>query len=123
MKIWRINLILLFIILSAAVLISRLIFLQIVNQEYWRAMAKGQQKIFVQIPGERGEIFLQDKENSLYPLAINKEFRLVYIDPNEVKEKEKTAEILSRILDLKKDVIISRIETDSLYELIKNKLQ
>src|SRR3989344_2326405 len=122
MKSWRINLIFLFIILSAAVLISRLIFLQVLNQEYWRAMAKGQQKTFIQIPGERGEIFLQDKENSLYPLAINKEFRLVYIDPNEVKEKEKTAEILSRILSLEKDVIISQIKTDSLYELIKNKL-
>ncbi len=122
MKQWRINLIFVFIILFVAVIISRLIFLQILNQEYWRALAKGQQKVFLQIPGERGEIFLTDVNNNLYPLAMNKKSNLVYVAPNEIKEKTDTAEILSKILDLKKDLILSKLENNSLYGLIKNKL-
>lgn len=127
MKNWRVNLILLFVILFTATIIGRLIFLQILNKEYWQALAKGQQKIFLQIPGERGDIFLKDKDNNFYPLAINKKFDLVYVAPNEIEEKEDTAETLSQVLNWDdsnkaKDFILSKLQADSLYELIKNKL-
>lgn len=122
MKHWRINLIFLFVFLFAAAIISRLIFIQILNQEYWKALAKGQQKFFLQIPGERGEIFLGDRDGNLYSLAINKKFDFVYVVPNEIEEKEDTAEILSQILNLEKDFILSKLQTDSLYSLLENKL-
>ncbi|MCH8741924.1 penicillin-binding protein 2 [Patescibacteria group bacterium] len=122
MKYWRTNLIFLFIILFAAAIIGRLIFLQIINQDYWRALAKGQQKIFLEIPGKRGEIFLSDRNNNLYSLAINRDFDLVYVAPNEIINTEDTAEVLAKILTLEKDFILSKLQADSLYELIKNKL-
>ena len=131
MKNWRINLILFFIFLFAATIISRLIFLQIINQDYWQALAKGQQKYFAPLPADRGEVFLKDKDNNLYSLAINKEWNLVYAVPNEVKNKEETAQALSQILKLEetqldsaspKDFILSKLQEENLYEVIKNKL-
>jgi len=131
MKNWRINLILFFIFLFAATIISRLIFLQIINQDYWQALAKGQQKYFAPLPADRGEVFLKDKDNNLYSLAINKEWNLVYAVPNEVKNKEETAQALSQILKLDetqldsaspKDFILSKLQEENLYEVIKNKL-
>ena len=85
MRQWRINLILIFIILFGAAIISRLVFLQIINQEYWRAMAKGQQKFFEEIGPERGEIFIKDKAGNLYTLATNKNFEFVYLVPKEIE--------------------------------------
>jgi len=81
MKRKRINLILILISLLGAAILGKLFFIQILNYEYWKALAQGQQKFFAQIQGERGEIFFQgrNKERHLYTLASNKNWELVYI--------------------------------------------
>jgi cell division protein FtsI/penicillin-binding protein 2 len=122
MSYWRFNLIFFLIFLFGAGIICRLVFLQILNHNYYLALAKGQQEFFEQIKGERGEIFLKDKEGNLYPLAINKEFFLVFVSPKEIKEKEKVAEILSEILNLEKGEILEKLKKNSFYEIIKRKL-
>jgi cell division protein FtsI/penicillin-binding protein 2 len=122
MKHWRLNLILIFILFFGAVLIGRLFFLQVLNQGYWRALAKGQQKLFLEIPGERGEVFLRDKEGGLYPLAINKEWTLIYVAPNEIKEREEVSQKLAEILELDKNFILEKLNKETFYEIIKKKL-
>lgn len=122
MKQWRINLIFVFIILFGAVIIGRLFYIQVLNQEYWRALAKGQQKLFLEIPGDRGEIFLSDKNNKIYPLAVNKEWYLIYVVPNEVEDKDKTTQELSEILGLDKNFVLEKLNEKSFYEIIKKKL-
>jgi len=83
MKSWRINLVLVIVIVFSAAIISRLIYVQVVNNQYWLALAQGQQKFFVALQGERGEIFFQDRTS----LAINQNFNLVYVVPNEIKNR------------------------------------
>lgn len=127
MKRGRINLILILIILFGAAIIGRLFFIQILNYEYWKALAQGQQKFFAQIKGERGEIFLQNKEGNLYTLASNKNWELAYISPEEITTKGQDsieiAKALSQTLNLDEDLILEKIKkADSLYELIKSKL-
>lgn len=124
MRNWRINLILILIFLFSATLVGRLVFLQALNQDFYGALAKGQQKFFARTTGERGEIFLQDKNGDLYTLATNKNWFLVYISPNEIssEKKEEVSQILADTLDLNKDLIFEKLKKDSLYELIKNKL-
>ncbi len=60
MKNWRIDLILLFILLFAATITSRLVFLQIINKNFYQALAAGQQNISQEIVPLRGEIFFND---------------------------------------------------------------
>jgi len=127
MKKGRINLISILIILFGAAIIGRLFFIQILHYEYWKALAQGQQKFFAQIQGNRGEIFLQNKEGNLYTLALNKNWELVYISPEEITTKGQDsieiAKALSRILNLDEDLILEKIKkSGSLYELIKSKL-
>jgi len=131
MKNWRINLILFIILLFGATIIGRLIFIQIINQEYWQALARGQQKFFTALSPDRGEVFLKDKDNNLYSLAINREWDFVYAAPNEIEKKEEVAEILGQILNLDdikpesvaaKDFILDKIKEESFYEIIKDKL-
>jgi len=127
MKNWRINLILFFLFLSSSLIVGRLVYLQIIQKNYWQALAQGQQKFFTQIQNKRGEVFLQSSLSSLssltVPLAINRNFSLVYISPKEVEKSKETAEILSKILNLNENLILEKInKKESFYELIKNKL-
>lgn len=86
-------------------------------------MAQGQQNFFTSNQGERGKIFLQDKNGNFYPVAVNKNWEMVYAVPKEIKEKEKTAEILSRVLDLESNSILGKINNEDSYFIpLKNKL-
>jgi len=118
MRIWRINFILIFIFLFGVIIIGRLFYIQILNHQYWRALAQGQQKSFVSLKGERGEIFFRDGR----PLAINRNFDLVYATPNEIKKPAETAQILKLVLNLDETTISKKLKRDSFYEIIKKKL-
>lgn len=118
MKKWRINLIFILIILFGAAIISRLAYYQIVKQELYRALAQGQQKSFQLVKGERGRIFFNGGEI----LATNIKGKYVFVSPEEIKEKEKTARELSQIFNLGEESILRKIEKDSLFEKIKSSL-
>jgi len=60
MKNWRLNLVLVVILLFGAAIIGRLIYLQIVQGGFYGALAKGQQGLFRPLQGERGKIFFED---------------------------------------------------------------
>ncbi|MFC1663641.1 peptidoglycan D,D-transpeptidase FtsI family protein [Patescibacteria group bacterium] len=119
MKNWRINLILIFIILFGATIVSRLIYIQVLNQEYYKALAQGQQKILETMQGERGEIFF----NGGQILATNVESQYLFISPREIEEKTTTVESLSEILNVNKDMILEKMEKDNSFEIIKQRLE
>jgi len=117
---WRINLILFFIFVFGAAITCRLVFLQVTRHDFYDALAKGQQKFLAYNFGDRGEIFLQDKEGVLYPLAVNKNWILAYASPNEIPadKKEETAKTVSEVLGLDKDFILET-ESDLVEEDLK----
>jgi len=118
MKKWRINLIFILIILFGAAIISRLVYYQIVKQELYRALVQGQQGDFQVVKGERGKIFFNQGEI----LATNIKEKYIFVSPEEIKEKEKTAKELSKIFNLEEELILEKIERDSLFEKIKSSL-
>ncbi len=71
MKFWRINLVLILIFILGAAVIGRLFIVQIQEHDIHKAMALGQQNVFVDVEGERGGVFIQDKKGNLYPLAVD----------------------------------------------------
>lgn len=122
MKNWRANFVFLFIILFGATIIGRLIYIQIFSHNFYRALAQGQQKIFEEISGERGEIFVKDI-NGIKPVAVNKNWMLCYVDPTEIQNKEETSKILSDILSLDKESVFKKItKENSFFEILKKRL-
>ncbi len=121
MKNWRITFVLALIFIFSAVITCRLFFLQVVSHDYYAALARGQQKLFWDIIGDRGEIFLA---NHALPVATNREYSFLYLSPAEIPadEKEKVAQVLSEKLKIDKDYLESRLQKDNLYELIQNKM-
>ena len=118
MRNWRINLVLTFICILGAAILGRLAVLQISNQEFYRALAEGQQKILTPTIGERGEIFFENGE----PIAVNKTGYYVFVCPKEVKQKQETAQVLAKILNLDENWILERVEKVNLFEPIKYRL-
>jgi len=120
MKNLRVNLTFFFIILFSAVLLSKLFFIQVLQADFYKALAQGLGASLrnYEIQIERGEIFLKNKE----PLAINKNWPLVFASPPKITEVEETAEILAGVLNLDKSFISEKIQKDTLYSLIKKKL-
>ncbi|MBZ1345384.1 MAG: hypothetical protein KY055_01985 [Candidatus Nealsonbacteria bacterium] len=90
---WRINLVLIFIFLFGATVIGRLIYIQIIRHDYYRAQAFGQQKLIIPEKGERGRIFFSQGQI----LATNKKEIFLHINPREIEKKEETALILSEL--------------------------
>ncbi|MBI4359342.1 MAG: penicillin-binding protein 2 [Candidatus Nealsonbacteria bacterium] len=118
MKGSRMNLVLAALILLGATVIGRLFFLQVLQGGYYRALAQGQQKFFSPVSGERGEIFFSGGQI----LATNYQRQFVYVSPREVKEKEKAEKALSQILDIPPEMVREKLNQDSLYQLVKNKV-
>jgi len=118
MKRWRINLIFILIVLFGAAIIGRLIYIQIIKYDFYKAMAQGQQKVFQLLKGDRGEIFFSKGEI----LATNVKGKYLFVYPQEIEEKEETAKILSQILNLEEAVLLEKLQGDSLFEKIKSSL-
>src|SRR3989338_1275070 len=123
MKHWRLNLIFVVLLLFGAAIISRLFYLQVQKGDFYKALAQGQQGVFEEVVGQRGDIFAQDKDGNLYTLATNRDVKYVYVSPAEIEEKEQTAQALSQILDIDKEEITAKIlDDESLYAVIKQRI-
>jgi len=115
---WRTNLVFFLIILFSLAILWRLFFIQVLNNDFYKALAQGLISPLNETQTERGEIFLKNGE----PLAINKNWPLVFASPPKVAEAEETAKTLSQILNLPEDSILEKLKKDTIYLPIKNKL-
>ncbi len=111
----------LFILLALA----RLFFLQIVNHQYYLALAEGRHSLYRELLPSRGRLFLQNlkKGEELTPLAVNRDVFSVVADPKLVDEPAKAARILAQKLGLDELEVKARvIKTGSQYEIIKKQV-
>ncbi len=120
---FRINTLQWVIFLLILIIIIRLFYLQILQNDKYKALASQQHKMVTVLEPERGEIFaLTDKKETtqLYPLAVNKISYEVYADPSKVTRPQNLADILVEILEVDKTEVLGKLEkTADQYEVIK----
>jgi cell division protein FtsI/penicillin-binding protein 2 len=110
------------IFIAFALLIVRLYFIQVVSHDKWVAIAENQHNAFQELSADRGEIYIHDGEDR-YPLAVNREYQMVYASPKDVVEKDRAAVELSRILDVDAGTIKDKLDRpDDPFEIIKKRL-
>lgn len=82
------------------------------------------QRIFlINTESDRGEIFLRDRFSEESPLAINKEFFLIYAEPNKIEDAGNAASALSEALGISKEELMQKISKhDDPYEVISQKV-
>ncbi|MDD5696644.1 MAG: penicillin-binding protein 2 [Candidatus Pacebacteria bacterium] len=114
-KSWRINFVLILIFLAGGVVISRLFYLQVYQGDFYKAQARGQQNSLSETEGERGNVFFRGGEI----LALTKDAPYLFVSPEEIEEKEKTAEVLAALINEDKNSLLEKISVPgSLYEIV-----
>ncbi|MEK7542368.1 MAG: hypothetical protein AAB524_01570, partial [Patescibacteria group bacterium] len=123
MRHWRANLVLFLLFGLGVIIVGRLVFLQIINQGFYKALAQGQQNVSTFTKGERGTLFVQDKNGNFFILASNQKVPFAFVSPAEVKNREETAFALAKILQLEPNVILSKLQNEnSLFEVLKKRI-
>lgn len=83
----------------AFILVFRLFMVQIVDADFYRALASEQHEIYKALFPERGEILIQEsKSGGLTPLATNQDLYLIYADPRLIEDPEAAARKLAPFL-------------------------
>lgn len=101
----RLKIIKIVIFLFAGVIALRLFSLQILNNDFYSALAAGQHDIYKAIFPARGRILMQEtggsnmsQDEKLYPLATNQSLYLIYVDPRKIENAEELSKKLVDIL-------------------------
>lgn len=128
MKNWRLNLLLFFGIVFWLIIAARLFTIQVMGHDKYVVLADSQSALLEKLTPKRGEIFIQDKDGFLSPLAINRDMKNVYAVPRELagqddEYRSSMAENLAAILELDKNDILAKLnKKDDPYEPLKSKL-
>src|SRR3989338_3851533 len=109
--------------LGVIIIYSSLIFniynLQIEKGEYYSARAESQYRLAGLLEPKRGNIYFTDKNNNLIPAALNKLYPVVFAVPEEIKDIDGVAQLISRILNLDPEAVRNSLsKPNDLYELL-----
>ncbi len=105
-------------VLSLLALFFRLFYLQVIKYELYKAKAEGQHNTVRKISPARGTIF----DRFMEPLAVNIDKTSVCADPRSIKNKTKTAWMLSEILGVDESAIMRRLSKDKAFVWIKRRI-
>jgi len=118
----RAGALLFFIFFIGMVVTARLVSLQVVDSDKWKAVAENQQSVSTALIPDRGEIYFSEGD-SVYPAAVNQEFSLLYLVPREVANVPATAASLSAIIGIPESEIRAKCQNlDNQFAPIKHKL-
>ncbi len=119
---WRSRLLLGVLTLAAGIIFSRFVFLQIVDRDRFVALAEEQHVMSQALIATRGEIFLRDGD-SLYPAAVNREYKMVYAVPKLIEDPNGTALAVATILGLDESKVRERIaDRHDPFEILKKRI-
>mgnify|MGYP001589356931 CR=1 FL=1 len=100
---------------------GRFFYLTVIRHDYYLAKAKNISDNSGAIP--RGSIFLTDKNNVPYAIALNKEFPLVYAVPAKVEDPANLAKKVVSILELDEQFLFQKLsKPNDPYEVLKKKV-
>ncbi|MBI2819909.1 MAG: penicillin-binding protein [Acidobacteria bacterium] len=101
-----------------AIIVGRLIQLQIFEHQSFLQKARRQQEQTVEISPVRGVIYDRNQR----PLAMSVEVESVFAVPSEITEGEPTARLLANVLDLNAKELAKKLEGDRSFSWVKRKV-
>lgn len=114
----RLHFTLFLLLLMFVSIIARLFYWQVVKAEELSLLGRSQYGTLVELLPERGEIKTADG----FPIATNKPSFIVFANPKEIKDKEKTISLLSNLLDTNRASISASLSQDLFWVPIQSKV-
>ena len=108
---WRSTVVLFLLCLWAFLVIGKLFYWQVLSYDKLAAAADEQHFISLTLPSLRGDILSAD--DSI--IVTNQPAYLVYAEPQKIKDKDKYAKILTKLLDVPISSISSQIENNKVF--------
>src|SRR3989344_2793173 len=122
MKTWRLWLLATSIIFAYSALGFNIYYLQIKNGEYYSAKAASQTRGRDFLASLRGKIFFQDKNSNKIPVAINKEYPVIYAVPKVIDDIDEASQLLAPIVKISPDKLKTLLaKPNDEYELLLHK--
>lgn len=116
---WRYRITLLLFLFLFTLIISRLFYWQVVRAEELASLGQAQYDAQIALTAIRGEIKTSDE----YAIAANKLSYLVFANPKEVKDKEKEAEALGKLLEIDKATVSAQLSLDRFWVPLKSPIE
>lgn len=120
---WRFAIVLVIFFIISLLTVSRFYSLQVLEKDQFQAKAANQvnsQKDEQQ--RWRGKIYFQEKKDGLVPVAINKDFPIIFAVPDEIEDPHKTAQQLANILEVDQVELEEQLSKEGdLFELLAKK--
>jgi cell division protein FtsI (penicillin-binding protein 3) len=118
----RIGLIIGFMAVIVLIVLIRLIYIQVFKHNYYLEKANAQQSRKFVLEARRGQIYVYDNADELYPIALNQESYLLAADPKYIKNESEVLDKIARYVpDDKKEEISSKLKDKELRYLVINK--
>ena len=119
----RITWVLFFFFSITAILVGRLFIVQVLGHEEYLQHADNQQGVRGNISTPRGSILAVDSHGARIPLASNRNYKNLIVEPNRVKNPDEVVRILSGEFLIPSEEILKRIgKKDDPYEILAKKL-
>ena len=105
------------IVLGAAAAAARLFVLQVLDHDFYSALAEDQHGIFEKLFPERGSIYLRDpsQPDGRFPVAVNKTLTLIYADDAQVQDPAAAAKALAPILGLDEADLLEKLSRQGVH--------
>ncbi|MDD3498705.1 MAG: penicillin-binding protein 2 [Candidatus Moranbacteria bacterium] len=118
----RLYLLAVFVVFLGAIVLFRLYVLQVSGYEKYRDIAEGQHKVFRELTAKRGEIYLRSKKGG-YPLAVNRDYLMVFFEPKMVEDREAIIKDVSYILGMDRSEIEKKLsDPNDMFEIVKRRI-
>ena len=108
----------LFFILSLSILVLRLLYIQVVKYDFYKKIADEQHTVSLEIASKRGTIF----DRNMRVLAVNLHSNSIFANPRVIKDKQKAAASIARILGISEDFVYGRLARNKSFVWIKRKI-
>lgn len=113
---WRYSFVFVILVFFFILIIGRLFYWQVVKAEMLSELAQSQYSGFIKILPKRGEM----KTSDGFPIVANKVSYLLFLNPSEIKDKNKTVNTLSSHLNIEKASISAQLLSDRVWVPIKS---
>ena len=126
----RLRFILGFFFVVSSIIVVRLVILMIFQHSFYVALAAGSREVYRNLFPVRGQVYVQDsRTGEEYPLAMNRDYFIVYADTRVIKTDEEAENVASKLAEIfnyddekKFDVYLRINKRDDPYEPIENKV-
>ena len=117
---WRFIAVLSLFFLIVVLIISRLFYISVIQNKYYKELAENQQSLNKVLPSKRGKIFFQDRFGNKKIAAFSADVYSIAVSPKLIKNPQDTASALSALFKKSQDFYISKLsKSDDPYEIIE----